>query len=158
MEVVIRPVKPEDYKEIKKYLFVQSEEKEIKKSLTTDIEEMGRNKLLRIVAETDNKVIGQCDFRRLISPIKQHIIEITGLVVNENYQGRGISSMLITYGLNWAKEQGIEIATISVRKGTKAEAVYLHMGFKVYGKLQDGIKEPWGDKLSFDEIFLFKNI
>ncbi len=158
MEVIIRPVKLSDSEDIANYLFTQAKEEDIKKNLQDDIQKMDQGKLLRIVAEIDGKVIGQCDFRRPSSATKQHIIDITGLVVNSQYQGKRVSSKLMEYGFNWAKERGITIATIFVRKGTKAEDIYLHQGFAIYGELKDGIKETWGEEKIYDEIFLAKRL
>ncbi len=158
MEIIIRPIRISDSADIHKYLFIQAQEDAIKKNIEADLEKMDQGKLLRIVAEADGKVIGQCDFRRASSATKQHLVDVTGLVVNSKYQGQGISSQLLGYGFSWAKQHGMTIATISVRKGTKAEDVYLHQGFTVYGELKDGIKETWGDGKIYDEIFLAKKL
>lgn len=158
MKITIRPVKLSDSTDIHKYLFIQALENDIKKNLQEDLQKMDQGKLLRVVAEADGKVIGQCDFRQASSAIHQHIVDVTGLVVNPNFQGHGISSQLMEYGFNWAKELGMTIVTISVRKGTKAEDIYIHQGFKVYGELKDGIKETWGDGKVYDEIFLAKKL
>ncbi|HSV94413.1 MAG TPA: GNAT family N-acetyltransferase [Spirochaetia bacterium] len=158
MELVIRPVELSDSVDIGKYLFTKSDEIEIREGLKIDIEKAKRGELLRIVACIDGKVIGQCDFRKPPSPLKQHIVEVTGLVVNENFQGQRISSGLLDYGANWARKNNIEIMTTSVRKGTKAENIYLHKGFNFYGELKNGIIDPWKENKIYDEAFLFKKL
>ena len=52
----------------------------------------------------------------------------------------------------------MRIATLSVRKGTKAEEVYRHWGFEIYGELKGGIVEPWGDGKTYDELFMYKDL
>jgi len=54
--------------------------------------------------------------------------------------------------------QRCEDATLSVRKGTKAEEVYRHWGFEIYGELKGGIVEPWGDGKTYDELFMYKDL
>ncbi len=158
MKTIVRLVRLRDWKDIKQYLYNQSSEEKIKKNLVDDIKRIKLQKILRIVVEADGKVVGSCRFRKLSSPIKQHIVEINGMVVNENFQGQGLSSKMMEYGFLWAKKQKMEIAVLSVREGTKAEKIYKHMGFKVYGKLNGGIREPWENKKTYNEIFLYKMI
>lgn len=158
MSVNIRPVEFADAAALAKGVLVQSTEAEVAASLEVDIAEMKKRSQLYLVAETDNLVVAQCSFKLCSSPIKRHLGEIFSLVVSGQYQGRGISSLLVKRGLEWFKGIGVRKALISVRKGTKAETVYRHLGFIEYGCLKDGIIEPWGNKDRFDEVLLSKDL
>lgn len=158
MNVKIRPIKITDSKDIAKYLFNKVDEKSVMEQVEKDIKRVEKGSIMRCVAEVDNKVVGQSQMNINPSPIKQHIAEVFGVVVAEDYQGKGISSQLMDYCIEWARKKGCEKITLGVRKGTKAEKVYRHMGFIEYGELKESIKEPWGDKKIYDEVFMFKNI
>lgn len=158
MDVNIRSIKITDSKDIAKYLFNKVDEKSVMEQIEKDVKRMEERSIMRCVAEIDNKVVGQSQMNINPSPIKQHIAEIFGVVVAEDYQGKGISSELMGHCIEWARKKGCEKVTLGVRKGTKAEKVYRHRGFIEYGELKGGIKEPWGDKKVYDEVFMFKNI
>lgn len=158
MKVDIRPIETTDDNDIQEFLFPNSNVVEIRNNIDADIQKMNLDEIQRTVAVTEGKVIGQCDFRKSSSPIKQHIVEVTGLVVNEKYQNKGIATKLIEAGIKWSKKNKLEIIVLSVRKGTVAETFYFKQGFTIYGELENGIKEPWGEKRNFDEVFLYKRI
>lgn len=158
METIVRPIKIKDWRDVAKYLFIKSSPKEVKEGITQDLKDMAVNKKLVCVVEVDIKVVGICSFSKPNSPIKQHLVEITGAVVNEKYRGKGYFSKMIKFGINWAEQNGAIMTVISVRKGTDAEKIYRHMGFIQYGELPEGIKEPWGNKETFDEIMFYRQI
>lgn len=156
--LTIRPVAETDAEGISENLFSTATVEQVKECIKTDLIKMADGNYIRAVAETESKVVGQVSFKILTSPVKQHIVEIEGVVVAEEYQGKGVFRRLMDYGINWATKKGVEIAIISVRKGVHAEDVYRHIGFTQYGELKNGIKEPWGDKKPFEEVFLYKNL
>jgi len=146
MDVKIRPIEITDAKDIAKYLFVIANEKSIREDIKADLKKMEEGLKIRYVAEVGGKVVGNSQVNINPSPVKHHIAEISGMVVNSDYQGQCISSKLMSQCIEWAKRKGCEKATLGVREGIKAEKVYKHMGFIEYGKLKEGIKEPWGNK------------
>ncbi len=157
-DLIIRPIRETDAEDIAQNLFSTATVEETREGIKKDLPRIAEGKYMRAVAETEGKVIGQVAFKILGSPVKQHIVDIEGVVVAEEYQGKGVFRRLMDYGINWATKKGVEIAIISVRKGVHAEDVYRHIGFTQYGELKNGIKEPWGDKKTFDEVFLYKNL
>lgn len=157
MNIVIRPIKIGDYKDISNFLFPRSGIEDVKRQVASDLKLMKEEKLMRCVAEIDGKVVGQAAFQKFDSPIRTHLVEIVAMVVNTEYQGKGISSKLMEFGLRWAKQYGAEKALLSVRKGDKAEKIYAHQGFRAYGELKEGIKESWGNKIVYyDEVLMYK--
>ena len=57
--------------------------------------------------------------------------EINGLVIDENYRGKGIGKLLIERVMQWAKEKGNANLSLhcNVRR-TDAHKFYEHLGFK----------------------------
>lgn len=153
----VRPIKLTDAKDIKKYCFKTSDVKSIRKYIKEDLKEMKKGNLRRFVLEIDGKAVGNISIRKEQSPIKQHIAEIDAVVIFKEYQGKGYSTLLVKKCFEWAKKHRIEIIKISVRKGTKAQKVYEHLGFKKYGELKRGIKAPWEKKV-YDEVFYYKRL
>lgn len=158
MDIEIRPIKVTDAKDISTYCFTTAKEDEIRLQIKKDLKRIQEGSLARFVASVEGKVVGHCEISLRLSPVQTHIAEIFGAVVNEKYQRKGIFSKLLDAVITWAKEIGCSLIVISVRKGTKAEEVYIHVGFKIYGELENGIVEPWGEKKSYTEIYLYKNI
>ena len=62
---------------------------------------------------------------------------------------------MFSFGLDWVTSlTGVEMIVLFVRAGTKAESVYRHLGFKEFGRLNNGIKELSGD--IYDEVYMVK--
>lgn len=158
MEFTVRQVTLEDADQIFQNLFVKSDLDSVSELLTKDVEKMKLGEFLRCVAEHDGRVVGQSEFTIPEAPIKKHVVEISGMVVMGNHQGEGVSSELFRYGIKWAQSTGVKIALLSVRRGMKAEEVYKHWGFEVYGELRGGIIEPWEGGKTYDEILMYKNL
>lgn len=156
--LTIRSVTENDAEDIARNLFSTATVEEVREYIKKDLVKIADGNYIRAVAVTEGKVVGQVSYKILSSPVKQHIVDIEGVVVAEDYQGKGIFRRLVDYGMDWATKKGVEIAVISVRKGVHAEDVYRHIGFTQYGELKNGIKEPWGDKKTFDEVFLYKRL
>ena len=158
MECMIRPTVLNDAEQIFKNLFVKSDLGSVSEQLVKDVEKMKMGEFIRCVAVCNGRIVGQVEFTIPESPIKKHLVEMSGMVVMGEYQGKQISSRLWEFGAEWAKSKGVRIATLSVRKGTKAEEVYRHWGFEIYGELKGGIVEPWGDGKTYDELFMYKDL
>jgi GNAT superfamily N-acetyltransferase len=151
---IIRRIKPKDAEDIKKYLFRISSINDITKGIKEDLKEIKKGNSERFVLEIDGKVVGNISIKRNKNPIRKHIAEFFDFVISEKYQGKGYSSLLFKKSLEWAKRNKINLILISGRKGTKAQKIYEHLGFKKYGELKEGIKAPWENKI-YDEIFYY---
>jgi hypothetical protein len=66
-----------------------------------------------------------------------------------------MDSRVINEAKKQATEMGLKLVTISMRGGEPAEEVYRKLGFIEYGRLPDGIIEPWNDNKAFNEVFLY---
>ena len=120
MNVNIRPVVETDADDIAQNLFSTATVGETIEGIKKDLPRIAEGNYMRAVAVTEGKVVGQVSFKILSSSVKQHIADIEGVVVAEDYQGKGIFRRLMDYGIDWATKKGVEIAVISVRKGVHA--------------------------------------
>ena len=77
--------------------------------------------------------------------VMQHC-EINGLVIDEQYRGKGIGKLLIERVRQWANENGNDKLTVHCNtKRTQAHLFYEHMGFKE-------VKQQKYFELTFDHI------
>ena len=83
------------------------------------------------VAETENKIIGWIGAAQTIMLEVMPHCEINGLVIDENYRGKGVGKLLITKVKQWAKEKGNHKLSLHCNvKRTDAHLFYEHLGFK----------------------------
>lgn len=83
------------------------------------------------VAVYDKKVIGWIGVAKAITIESPPYCEITGLIVDENFRGKGIGKLLIGKAKQWADEKALD--TLRLRCNTKrtdAHLFYAHLGFK----------------------------
>lgn len=56
--------------------------------------------------------------------------EINGLVIDENYRGKGVGKLLIEHVKQWAKQKGVDKLSLHCNiKRTEANLFYQHLGF-----------------------------
>ena len=102
-------------------------------------EEIGRNMSLVIqsqshsafVAEYEKKVIGWIGVSQAIMIEYNPFCEINGLVIDENYRGKGVGKLLIDQAKQWTRDKGN--ATLRVRCNVirkEAHIFYQRLGFK----------------------------
>lgn len=85
---------------------------------------------LLLVATYNAKVIGWIHAFKAIYIESQPFIEIGGLVVDENYRGKGVGKALINEVKNWCLQK--EVYSLRLRtnsKRTEAHQFYQHLGF-----------------------------
>ena len=84
-----------------------------------------------LVALHEDRVVGWIDAAQVIMIEVMPHCEINGLVIDEQYRGKGIGKMLIEKVRQWAKENGNDILSLHCNiKRTEAHLFYEHMGFK----------------------------
>lgn len=100
---------------------------------------------LIIVAEIDNKIIGQLDFSNGHRKRNAHTGEF-GMGVHKDFRELGIGSLLIGALVDWAKNNPkIEKVNLSVHKtNERAISVYKKIGFQVEGLRTKDLKYPDG--------------
>ena len=82
------------------------------------------------VAAIENRIVGWIGAAQAIMIEVMPHCEITGLVIDENYRGKGIGKMLIEKVEQWAKEKGNDRLSLRCNvKRIEAHSFYEHLGF-----------------------------
>jgi len=130
MEITIREVQPGDAKGI------NALSKQLGYPLT---EEQTLQNIKLVLASKDhtafaavheNKIAGWIGLAQTIMIELLPYCEINGLVVDENYRGKGVGKLLIEKAKQWAKEKGnnkLKLRCNIIR--TEAHKFYRHLGF-----------------------------
>ena len=83
------------------------------------------------VALHENRIVGWIGAAQAIMIEVMPHCEINGLVIDEQYWGKGVGKLLIEKVKQWAKEKGNDKLTLHCNiKRTEAHLFYEHMGFK----------------------------
>lgn len=100
---------------------------------------------LVIVAEVDNKIIGQLDFSNGHRKRNSHTGEF-GMGVHQGFRGLGVGSLLLKALIDWAKNNPkIEKINLCVHQSNdRAIFVYKKLGFQVEGCRTKDLKYPNG--------------
>lgn len=82
------------------------------------------------VATHQNRVIGWIGLAHSVQIELPPCCEINGLVVNEDYRGKGIGKLLIERAKQWCREKGDNTLRLRCNvKRTEAHLFYQHLGF-----------------------------
>jgi GNAT superfamily N-acetyltransferase len=105
------------------------------------IEEHKSNKCITFVVLYGEEPIGE---GTLIPTM--HSVEINGLRIDKQYEGKGHISKLVKVMEQYAKDEGYKTATIGVEpKEARNLAIYLHWGYDTFVKLEiSDMKEEEG--------------
>ncbi|MBO0783402.1 MAG: GNAT family N-acetyltransferase [Ktedonobacteraceae bacterium] len=154
--VIIRPVRREDAIDLQTHCFSRNTLEEVQQQVESNLARMAEGQWLHLVAQVDEIVVGSAELKRETHRLLRHRAEWTGVVVDGEYQGRGIARALLAETLTQAATWGIELLTVGVRGGTGAEGVYHRLGFREYARLPSGFKEVCDGKLLvFDDVSLY---
>ena len=83
------------------------------------------------VAAIENKIVGWIGAAQAIMIEVMPHCEINGLVIDENYRGKGIGKLLVERVKQWAKEKGNDKLSLRCNvKRIEAHLFYEHLGFK----------------------------
>ena len=156
--VIIRPVRLKDAQQVRDNCFSANTFEQVKKGIRHSQYAAAKGKEIQLVAEVEGTVVGIVSLVRKMHPLNNHRAEVGGLVVEPNYQGRGIARRLVSACQEKAQQMGILILEISCRAGEPAEQIYPRLGFIEYGHLPCGIVEPWGEYKKYDQIYFYKPI
>ena len=93
-------------------------------------EVLGSNEHDAFVAVHENKIAGWIGLAQAIMIELPPHCEINGLVVDENYRGKGVGKLLIEKARQWAKEKGNSKMSLHCNvKREEAHLFYRHLGF-----------------------------
>lgn len=111
----------------------------------------GLNKGLFLVAEYDNKIIGSMVKYNLEPKVFSHVLTEGSILIDPEFQGKGIGSKIITTFLKEIEEKHPEILRVEIiaRETNPAIKLYEKLGFKKEGRFENRIKGVTG-KLEAD--------
>lgn len=151
MEIKIREIEVEDYKELLDFMkkvkgetnSLRGYPNEIKMSYEDEKEHIKKVKSSEtsnyFVVMKNNKIIGCIGFNGNTARKMKHYGTI-GISVLKEYWGRGIATALLEKLISWAKEKGIKKINLDVfENNERAIKLYEKFGFKLEGCIEDGI-------------------
>jgi len=151
MEIKIREIEVEDYKELLDFMkkvkgetnFLLGYPDEIKLSYEDEKEHIKKVKTSEtsnyFVVMKNNKMIGCIGFNGNTARKMKHYGTI-GISVLKEYWGRGIATALLEKLISWSKEKGIKKINLDVfENNERAIKLYEKFGFKLEGCIEDGI-------------------
>lgn len=151
MEIEIREIEVEDYKELLDFMkkvkgetnFLLGYPDEMKLSYEDEKEHIKKVKSSEtsnhFVAIKGNKIIGCTSFNGNTARKMKHCGTI-GISVLKEYWGRGIATALLEKLISWAKEKGIKKINLDVFENNEgAIKLYKKFGFKLEGCIEDEI-------------------
>ena len=151
MEIKIREIEVEDYKELWDFMkkvkgetnFLLGYPNEIKMSYEDEKEHIKKVKSSEtsnyFVVMKNSKIIGCIGFNGNIARKMKHYGTI-GISVLKEYWGRGIATTLLEKLISWSKEKGIKKINLDVfENNERAIKLYEKFGFKLEGCIEDGI-------------------
>ena len=102
----------------------------------------------------DGKIVGGCDIK--VGRTRESHVGTIGLMVDQDFRGRGLGEQLLKKVLDHGKKMGLKIAKLSVfDDNIPARNLYKKMGLVEYGKLPSGMyrKGKYSDK-----IYMYKKL
>ena len=142
MNLIIRPIKKEEYNILEDFLYeaiyipvgVEKPSKDIikNKELQIYIRDFGKKSDNCLVAETDNKIVGAC-WTRIMNDYG-HVDEETpsfAISLFEEYRGKAIGTKLMQEMLKLLKEKNYKKASLAVQKENYAVKMYKKVGFEI---------------------------
>lgn len=156
-DFMIRDLHPDDVRDLQANIFVRDTLGDVGKRVLSNVKKAERGEVICLVAELDGEVVGNAMLTLKTHPLYAHRCVWDDVVVCHRFWRKGIARQLLETSEARAREHKIKIIEVGVRGGESAEEVYRRLGFIEYGRLPQGIVEPWSGKV-YDEIWLYKNV
>lgn len=153
--VIIRIVQEKDAEELWENIFSRDTVNEVKDRIAMYLQAYAAEKKVPLVAEVDGHVIGFMSVAFDDHPLRAHSCTLYDVVVNPGFQRMGISRRLFEEVKTLAAGKGKSMMLVSARGRTTAETVYRKLGFIEYGRLPNGLIEPWGEQDVYDEVMFY---
>lgn len=110
-------------------------------------ESLARQEYLFLVAEEEGRVVG---YGGLLLVMDEG--DVTNIVIEENYRGRGLGKALTGALMEEGKRLGLRAFTLEVRVGNEAAIhVYEQLGFR-----PEGIRKRFYEKPTEDALIMWK--
>ena len=107
------------------------------------------------IRSNNGALVGLCTVRRNLNPNNRHIADLAKGMIDERYRGGAILSAAFLEMSERCLADGVEVMTLDVRAGTRAQGVWQHFGFETYGVLPDYAR---ADGESFAGHFMMQKV
>ncbi len=136
----VRDINFSDINELHK-LFPHKNIQEIEESVNNSLQKIWNEEGERIIVEEGNEIIGQCEM--IYGKEKQaHTAIAESLFVHENWRRKGIGTEMLKHLEKKARARKVELIILKVSEdNTPAIRLYEELGYAVYGRLEEGLKE-----------------
>jgi GNAT superfamily N-acetyltransferase len=108
------------------------------------------------VAEQDGAVVGSIQLAPCLKENGRHRAEVQKLFVLQAFRGQGVSSRLLATAEEHARALGCSLLVLDTLRGSFAQKVYDHHGWRKAGEIPDFAASPDG-KL-FPTVYYYKQI
>lgn len=82
-------------------------------------------------------LVGMIHVKKDGQPNCRHRAELCKCMIHPRYRGRGILQQGLKHLLEYCRRENLEVVTLDVRKGSRAEVFWRRLGFIEYGSLPD---------------------
>jgi acetyltransferase len=137
-DVVIRPVGPDDVKDLQQNCFPRSTHDEVHRLVESSLRGALEGRYVHLVAEDEGHVVGTIELAKA-SGRSSHRGELFRFVVAESHRGKGIARGLLEAIIDQAKTMDIEMIDAAARADTSAEDAFRKLGFVEFGRLPGGL-------------------
>lgn len=97
------------------------------------------------IAQVNEQIVGSIQLELSTKENGMHRAEVQKLFVLESHRGKGISTALMNAAEAMAAEVGRSLLVLDTQSGSKAESIYLHLGWTSVGQIPDYALSPSGD-------------
>ena len=154
-KLTVRLIQGSDAEELRENIYSQNSLEEVRERVASFLQAYADEEAVPLVAEVDGHVVGVIHIAFNAHPLKAHTCTLSDVVVNPEFQRKGIARRLFEESKRLASMKGKSMMLVSCRGGPPAETVYRRLGFIEYGRLPNGIVEPWGENKAFDEVLFY---
>lgn len=156
-EIEIRKMKPEDAKSIWENIFSYNTPEEVKQRVQNTVSKMENGECTALVAVADNQIVGTALIEKSQFILYPNRGSLADVVVNPAFQRQGLGKRLCLEAFIYAREMGCDYVISSCRSnGT--EHFHNAVGMEQCGRIPGGIREPWNDGKTYDEVLFYKKL
>jgi GNAT superfamily N-acetyltransferase len=108
------------------------------------------------VAERDDRLLGTVQLQSCARDNGRHRAEVQKLLVHTRARGQGVAGSLMRAVESEARAQGLRLLVLDTLRGSQAEQVYGHLGWRRAGEVPDYAAAP--DGALFPTVIFFKQL
>ncbi|MBZ0160910.1 GNAT family N-acetyltransferase [Candidatus Methylomirabilis sp.] len=162
--VTIRPIVKEDAERLHAFfckipredrLFLR-DDVSLREVIDSWMDDLDYGKVLPLVAEVDDAIVADATLHRRRFGWTSHVGKVR-LVVDRDYRGKGLGTLMIEELINIAKRAGLEILVAEIMGGqTVALSILKRLGFEREAVFYNYVKDQTGEE--HDLVVMMKNL